>query len=415
MWQNLELLYRIAFNYDATDLIYVLHKLRERSAFMYVAQNDKTHKPLMDDNESIRASLENVLIHTEKKITDTSLVPVEPLLFDLSRMAAEYHQAKSDLVSLALARRSSVVVMRDLKKHIPTGLNLREAKPVPNFLKNNSKTTPSGAGWAVSQDGGENSAGDIGQENAISNPTTAISDSATQKEPHTSSAAYLTPNIFQDDQQDETAMQEIINPRANYPIPKIFRLSMLQASMADFPVKIEDKFRQFNKDRMKNFEFAAAGELPSHDYKFPQRQPRLGKRKRGGESLDTSGTRPMKRKNSTTLKRTSEKTGESSRRRRTKDKGKGKAVELEGPLGNQEAASTRMMVEAKQERINHGEPWGVESRAQQDAANEVQGWTARFQEQYQHEVRVGESSDAHSRSNPAIEVNTSSDTDGENL
>lgn len=75
MSQNIDLLYRLAFEYSATDLIFIIHTMREvREAFVFVAENEKVHKKLMDDNESIRTRLERTLIHTERAITAKALV-----------------------------------------------------------------------------------------------------------------------------------------------------------------------------------------------------------------------------------------------------------------------------------------------------------------------------------------------------
>ncbi|KAF9084119.1 Small nuclear RNA activating complex, polypeptide 1, 43kDa [Mortierella sp. AD031] len=137
-WHFLESVYKQAFERKATDLIYIIRKLRNSNAFVYVAQEEPVSKPLMDNNGYIADQAEKLLIQTENAMQVTSLVPIEPLLSDMSSLAAEYHKAKAGLVSLALARRSSELVMTQLLKAKPAGMNLKEAKPIPQFLTGES-------------------------------------------------------------------------------------------------------------------------------------------------------------------------------------------------------------------------------------------------------------------------------------
>ncbi|KAG0258277.1 hypothetical protein BG011_003391 [Mortierella polycephala] len=142
-WQRLEHLYQAAFECDATDLIYIIHKLRDRNAFVYVAQVERASKELKDMNVDLRERLERSLIRMERKATDNPLVPVKPLLQDLSSMTLKYHNAKVDLVSLSLAERASVLVMNQLKGKELSDTDIRMAKPLPAFLETEPKTSPS--------------------------------------------------------------------------------------------------------------------------------------------------------------------------------------------------------------------------------------------------------------------------------
>ncbi|KAF9944423.1 hypothetical protein BGZ70_004654 [Mortierella alpina] len=325
MSQSIDLLYNLAFEYSATDLIYIIHAMREvREAFVYVAENEKVHKRLMNDNESIRTMLERTLIHTERAITDKSLIPVEPLLFDLSKMAYDYHQAKSDLVSLGLSRRSSVLVMRELKKQIRPGMNLLEASPVPEFLKENDLTATHANKTADqrSRVGGKNPEGDAESDEMeidFTASTTASCKDNSRAGADTDAEAESTSALNED-----VLQESILEPRANYPIPRIFNLSMLQASVSDFPVRIEDMLRQFGKDRMRRFEFAAAGELASHMYQFPPQESIVAKRKKVHDGLDKVQRRSLKRKLRTVLRKFSKK-----QKKNLVDKGKGKKVDAE--------------------------------------------------------------------------------------
>ena len=197
---------------------------------------------------------------------------MEPLLFDLSKMAYDYHQSKSDLVSLGLSRKSSVLVMRELKKQIRPGMNLMKASPVPEFLKENdpSATHTNKTAGERSRVGGENPEGNAESDEMglyFTASATASCDDTSRvgADADTEAESTLAPN-------EDVLQESIIEPRANYPIPRIFNHSMLQASVSDFPVRIEDMLRQFGKDRMRRFEFAAAGELSNHMYQFPPQE-----------------------------------------------------------------------------------------------------------------------------------------------
>ncbi|KAF9957792.1 hypothetical protein BGZ72_001367 [Mortierella alpina] len=278
MSQNIDLIYKLAFEYSATDLIFIIHTMRE--------------------------------------------IPVEPLLFDLSRLACDYHQAKSDLVSLGLSRKSSVMVMRELKKQIRPGMNLLKASPIPEFLKDNGSTAANSnsAAGECSRAGGGNPEGDAVSD-LMDIDSTEPATTSCRENSRVDADVNADAESISEPNEEDVLQESIIEPRENYPIPRIFNLSMLQASVSDFPVRIEDMLRQFGKDRMRRFEFAAAGELSNHMYKFPQQESILDKRRRVHDGLDKVQRRSLKRKLRTVLKKFSEK-----QKKALADKGKGKAV-----------------------------------------------------------------------------------------
>ncbi|KAF8933599.1 hypothetical protein BGZ58_006239 [Dissophora ornata] len=321
-WQNLELLYQIAFEYDATDLIYVIHKLRDRGAFLYVAQNDRISKELRDENADLLDRTERTLVRMEKKINASPLVPVDTLLSDLSKMAAMYHEAKADLVSLSLARRSSEMVMAHLSKLKPPDLNIREATPLPAFLKDKmiAREAPSGIS-ARSAATIATTADDSSLRSANKNvaripeplpdrplimfeqlpPTSedaTFSSSDTRPDPNQNFTSVLateppvsesTASIGSPNQNYRNPDYDDIAPRASpskkrhakrpVTLPNVFSYSMLQASRADFPQKIENISRNYIRDRIARFEFAATGGLPRNEYRFPE-TPLMVKRRK---------------------------------------------------------------------------------------------------------------------------------------
>ncbi|KAF9572142.1 hypothetical protein EC968_010228 [Mortierella alpina] len=258
-----------------------------REAFVYVAENEKVHKSLMDDNESIRTRLERTLIHTEKAITAKSM--------------------------------------------IRPGMNLMKASPIPEFLEKDPTITQSNrAAGERSRVGGGNPEGDpdpdIIEIDTIA-PATASSTGGSLVDAGADAESISGPN------EEHVLQESILEPRENYPIPRIFNLSMLQASVSDFPVRIEDMLRQFGKDRMRHFEFAAAGELSRHMYRFPQQESIIAKRKRVHDGLDKVQRRSLKRKLKTVLRRFSHK-----RKKSLEDNRKGKDVdgEVQGQTGETE-------------------------------------------------------------------------------
>ncbi|KAF9181027.1 hypothetical protein BGZ50_005757 [Haplosporangium sp. Z 11] len=282
-WQRLEHLYQAAFECDATDLIYVIHKLRDRNAFLYVAQVERTSKELKDVNVDLRERLERSLIRMEKKATDNPLVPIKPLLQDLSSMTLKYHDAKVDLVSLSLAERASVLVLNQLKKKELSEIDIRTVKPVPAFLGAEPKSSPSTISTAYNNV-------NTNRRNTLRNADknadgegVSVTFSETSAEPPETVAVGAEPSIGVESMSvpapiptDSGFPRESVASCKASPmstLPSIFTLSMLQASTAVFPVVVEDKIREFYRNRMSRFEFAAAGNLPMNSYRFPRPPP----------------------------------------------------------------------------------------------------------------------------------------------
>jgi hypothetical protein len=73
-WENIELLYQLGFQYDVTDLIFIIHKLRQRGAFVYVAQNMSPSKELKQGSHNLRDRVEKTLIRMEKEMNESGFV-----------------------------------------------------------------------------------------------------------------------------------------------------------------------------------------------------------------------------------------------------------------------------------------------------------------------------------------------------
>ncbi|KAG0294221.1 hypothetical protein BGZ97_005136, partial [Linnemannia gamsii] len=72
-WNLLQSIYKHAFTQKASDLIYVIRKLRDNNAFVYVAQETPVSKPLMSDNEFVTTQLEKTLIQAEHTMQNAVL------------------------------------------------------------------------------------------------------------------------------------------------------------------------------------------------------------------------------------------------------------------------------------------------------------------------------------------------------
>ncbi|KAF9357632.1 hypothetical protein BGX26_003364 [Mortierella sp. AD094] len=290
-WQNLELLYKIGFEHDLTDLIFVVHKLRRQNAFVYVAQNDRSTEKLVGENPDLQEKTEKVLIRLENKLNSASLVPTDALLRDVSKLAATYHRVKANLASVSLARRSSHIVMRHLRKMKAPEMDPREARPVPAFLRqsggyadsskqSNAFSNPNrvtdmnyDSSSIVEMSSSKQSRGDVRDNEgttALAEYEGSRSTAATHESPNNSHTEH---EVVDDDNPKD--------PREH--LPFIFPLSMLQASRSEFPVQIEEMVRNYHRGRMARYEFATAGGLPRNDYSFSGISL-LGKRKKKTES-----------------------------------------------------------------------------------------------------------------------------------
>ncbi|KAG0302953.1 hypothetical protein BGZ98_007107 [Dissophora globulifera] len=302
-WQNLELLYQIAFDHDATDLIYVIHKLRDKGAFMYTAQNEKLSRELRDANTDLHHRGERTLIRMEKKINASPLVPVKPLLMDLPHIATLYREAKADLVALSLARRSSEMVMEHLSSLRPTDLDMRGVTPLPPFVKDRTVSAhPSGTSpvGQLYSDSAQGIAGSLADKTvaAIHHPLSHRPLSVFEREQQQKQEGALpaeTVDYPMDTERDSTYTPRASRPEGDYSalgaisskrgkkkrslLPYVFPFSMLQASRADFLVPIENITRNYLRDRMVRLEFTTSGGLPRNDYQFPESSLMQGRNK----------------------------------------------------------------------------------------------------------------------------------------
>jgi len=86
-----ESIYKESFERNVPDLIFVIHKLREGNAFVYVAQNDVVSKPLMAENQFVVDQAEKMLIQAENSIQNTALVIAKLLSLRIDRSLNHIH------------------------------------------------------------------------------------------------------------------------------------------------------------------------------------------------------------------------------------------------------------------------------------------------------------------------------------
>ncbi|KAF9429249.1 hypothetical protein BGZ76_001595, partial [Entomortierella beljakovae] len=202
-----------------------------------------------DENISIQELTEKALIKVEKDLNSEILIPTNPLLTDISKLAAEYHRAKGDLASVSLARRSSKVIMKHLRRVKNPYMDPRTIKPIPPFLNSTNEYSAT--------------------ENSSNNSIASVLQSATNAfdgSPITSSESL---NVLPSDTTSSTSGHKT-EPLDH--LPFIFPYSMLQASKADVPIKVEELVKRYHKSRMERIEYTASGSISSNDYNFPSVQ-----------------------------------------------------------------------------------------------------------------------------------------------
>ncbi|KAK3808036.1 MAG: small nuclear RNA activating complex, subunit SNAP43-domain-containing protein [Linnemannia elongata] len=297
-WHLLETVYKQAFTHKASDLIYVIRKMRDSNAFVYVAQEIPVNKPVMGNNEYVASEVEKKLIHTERAMQDSVLVPIEPLLSDLSSLAGQYRKAKMGLVSLALARRSSELVMQQLLRAKPTDMDLKEAKPLPQFLTGQStfspaqqSTGPSSITAATTMTASSNirraslsdDNSDIDMEIRTGSTVPSAKPTVTQSYGQSSSAAATLTQGPTTGPNRASTMAEISNaPVATYvgrrgggkpassTLPSAFPMSMLQATTSSIGPQVEDMVRDYYRHRLLRFEYAGSGGLTLNENEYPE-------------------------------------------------------------------------------------------------------------------------------------------------
>ncbi|KAI1309727.1 Small nuclear RNA activating complex, polypeptide 1, 43kDa [Mortierella claussenii] len=302
-WQNLQFLYQLGFEYDATDLIFIVHRLRERNAFLYVAEYDELSKSLAEQDSELRSRDENTLIRMEKKMNSDILMPLDGLLKEVPRMAAAYHEAKCDLVSLSLARRASEKVMTALRPKKPPNMDPFKVKPIPEFLKTeidpdcfpSDVTSHSRTSRSAEQ---INPAADREQDVVIE----SIEDSAAPKDgepavPSQPATGGLNEGALGAGQAvgGVAAAPNDTSAQPDLHLPFVFPLSMLQASQGNLPLRMEAMVRDYYKDRIARYEYAISGGLPANDYTFPESKL-LRKRKKNSDGLTAKERARSRRK-----------------------------------------------------------------------------------------------------------------------
>ncbi|KAF9988531.1 Small nuclear RNA activating complex, polypeptide 1, 43kDa [Modicella reniformis] len=296
-WQNLEMLYQLGFEYDATDLIFIIHRLRERSAFIYVAENPSLTKELKQENQDLRDRTEKTLIRMEKKMNESFFVPYHNMLTDLKTIASHYFQTKADIASVSLAKRASEMVMARLVESKPPNLDLCGVKPIPTFLiprpSDDEDDAMEPANETIATNGSTSDQDDetMDDESLLANkrPLPILEDSMASSQSITSPrdnstitteesslpasvsvSAGLYGNQMRRRPDSGREVSESAPRIATVPLPSAFPQSMLQASTTIFPVYVEDISKRYYRNRMARQEFAAAGGLPQNDYGFPQ-------------------------------------------------------------------------------------------------------------------------------------------------
>ncbi|KAF9152706.1 hypothetical protein BG015_004842 [Linnemannia schmuckeri] len=291
----------------AADLIYVIRKLRDSDAFVYVAQETPVSKPVMGNNEYVATQMEKKLIQTERAMHDAVLVPIEPLLSDLSSLSGQYRKAKMGLVSLALARRSSELVMQQLLRAKPADMNLKEAQPLPQFLNGQSTlgaaqqptghssataATTTAATIAASSDtrrtilSDDNSDTDMELHTESTVPSVRPAAPQSYDQSSTSTFATTPASTMQRPTAGPNTASTMTGP-SNAPVvsyvrrrggktaqsstlPSAFPMSMLQSTTSSIGPQVEDLVRDYYRHRLLRFEYAGSGGLTLNDNEYPE-------------------------------------------------------------------------------------------------------------------------------------------------
>ncbi|KAF9909086.1 Small nuclear RNA activating complex, polypeptide 1, 43kDa [Lobosporangium transversale] len=294
-WENLQLLYELAFQYDSTDLIYVIHKLRSRGAFIHAAQRQRLSKELENDEGGLRARNEALLVRLEKNMNSSNLIPVGKLLKDINSLSASYLQSKADLVAVSLAARASEMVMDKLRAVKPADMNPLVAKPLPEFLRKYMEgaidSIPHMNFRAAEQIQKKNAAESADLDATVLNafdtsaqpiqPRQAVplnfGQRATPIVPSNIEGSSVATAISteQNDQNNRYRLESALSSTATgeigsrHELPYVFPLSLLQASQGDFALRIEEIAKEYDKDRIARYRFADEGGLALNDYMFP--------------------------------------------------------------------------------------------------------------------------------------------------
>ncbi|KAG9072852.1 hypothetical protein KI688_000632 [Linnemannia hyalina] len=255
----------------------------------------------MGNNEFITTEVEKKLIQTERAMHDAVLVPIEPLLSDLSSLAGQYRKAKIGLVSLALARRSSELVMQQLLRAKPTNMNLKEAKPLPQFLTGQSTfgaaqqstgpssttaatamTASSNARRTLLSDDNSDTDMEIRTGSTVPSVRPAAPQSYDQPSSATTSATLVQGSTVGTNRASTMAgssnapvVSYVRHGRGGNPVPQstlpsAFPMSMLQSTTSSIGPQVEDMVRDYYRHRLLRFEYAGSGGLTLNENEYPE-------------------------------------------------------------------------------------------------------------------------------------------------
>ncbi|KAF9550718.1 hypothetical protein EC957_012035 [Mortierella hygrophila] len=232
---------------------------------------------------------------------DAVLVPIEPLLSDLSSLAGQYRKAKIGLVSLALARRSSELVMQQLLRAKPTNMNLKEAKPLPQFLTGQStfgaaqqstgpSSTTAATAMIASPNAGRTLLSDDNSDTDMEIRTGSTVPSVRPAAPQSygqSSSATAPATLVQGSTVGTNGASTMAgssnapvvsyvrrgrggNPVPQSTLPSAFPMSMLQSTTSSIGPQVEDMVRDYYRHRLLRFEYAGSGGLTLNENEYPE-------------------------------------------------------------------------------------------------------------------------------------------------
>ncbi|KAF9119136.1 hypothetical protein BGX30_004060 [Mortierella sp. GBA39] len=288
----------------------------------------------MGNNEFVTIEVEKKLIQTERAMHDAVLVPIEPLLSDLSSLAGQYRKAKIGLVSLALARRSSELVMQQLLRAKPTNMNLKEAKPLPQFLTGQSTfgaaqqstgpssitaaaamTASSNARQTLLSDDNSDTDMEIRTESTVPSVRPASPQSYDQSSSATTSATLVQGSTVGTSTASTMAGSSNApvasyvrrgrggNPVPQSTLPSAFPMSMLQSTTSSIGPQVEDMVRDYYRHRLLRFEYVGSGGLTLNENEYPEefllahriKKRELEKEKRVEEKQERKSQRAKRR------------------------------------------------------------------------------------------------------------------------
>ncbi|KAF9425249.1 hypothetical protein BGZ94_007699 [Podila epigama] len=260
---RLDQVYQSAIQQKATDLVFTLNSLRKSGAFVYVADLDRAN--MVHETEEDRADRldEELFIDMERRVNEQTIIPVEPIVTELYKVAKDYHLAKVGLSSVQLATQASEVLMAHLQKLKPEDMDIATAKPNLHFLHPDDDMVNSSLDRR--QDKGLVERGAGRQSWDINRNTTEDSRRIGMSSPEM--------NILPGDDTHSTLNLPDLNCRA--PLPSAFPVSMLEASEGLVSQEVEQLLRAYLHNRIHRAEYATAGGLQQNDNRFMEQSEEL--------------------------------------------------------------------------------------------------------------------------------------------